>query len=549
MRRRIHYPNDSVYIGPSPASGYHFSVNGTGVSTEDLATVQSELNNSSLDKSDITNLVSQVFGVQSYYYQIRENVIPVGGYGTMGPLGYLKAAPSQIEFGFDYIINSFQNEYNFGFKCSGENNILSSLIDYSEDSHNFFIKTVKEGYDSIDYTDNEDTSIISFSNCQINSYSFAYNVNSLPVARASFVSDNIQVNIDSLTGIQSPYIDKTTNQKSDYYFSIPTGRSFPDETGNDKVSVLRNGDVSIDVYEKLYQGRRIGLLNINDTPSFLGQKIQSATIQSFDCNLNIFRDETPALGSKILKSRSIVSPLYAELSVSAICNDYNTGSFIDSLEENRVYKIDLSVKKPSCYPESREDFVRYYFNDCYLQEKSYSLGIGSNKTVDYKFVAPIYSEDNDNYGMKISGYYNPTKQTLSSTGIQEEIQNTSFTGLASDDFETYSLGYFSTGDVYSSLNDGQGFYRGWNIYKHLSGEQVWFDASEYDVQEIAAETISISRGYDTSLTFLPSQFGMQGNETFSSYSPFSGYGVTGNLVAGTLWTGTWGFLDTPSGSY
>jgi hypothetical protein len=412
MRRRIHYPDDSVYIGPSPASGYHFSVNGSGVSTEDLDTVRTGLNDPSILRTDITNLVSQVFGVQSYYYNINQNIVPVGGYGTMGPLGYLRTSPSQVEFGFDYIINSLQNEYNFGFNCSGENNILSNLIDYSEDSHNFFIKNVKEGYDSIDYTDNEDTSVISFGNCQMSSYSFAYSVNSFPIARASFSSDNIQVNIDSLTGIRSPYIDKITNEKSDNYFSIPTGRSFPSESGNDQVSILRNGDVSIDVYEKLYQGRRIGISDISDTPSFLGQKIRRATIQSFDCSINIPRDDTPALGSKILKNRSIVSPLYAEVSISALCNDYDTGSFIDSLEENRIYKIDFSVKKPTCDPSSRVDFVKYNFNDCYLQQKSYSLNIGSNKTVDYKFVAPIYSEDNDNYGLKISGFYNPRKQNL-----------------------------------------------------------------------------------------------------------------------------------------
>ena len=107
-----------------------------------------------------------------------------------------------------------------------------------------------------------------------------------------------------------------------------------------------------------------------------------------------------------------MSPLYAEVSISALCNDYDTGSFIDSLEENRIYKIDFSVKKPTCDPSSRVDFVKYNFNDCYLQQKSYSLNIWSNKTVDYKFVAPIYSEDNDNYGLKISGFYNPRKQNL-----------------------------------------------------------------------------------------------------------------------------------------
>jgi hypothetical protein len=385
----------------------------------------------------------------------------------------------------------------------------------------------------------------------MSSYSFAYSVNSFPIARASFSSDNIQVNIDSLTGIRSPYIDKITNEKSDNYFSIPTGRSFPSESGSDQVSILRNGDVSIDVYEKLYQGRRIGISDISDTPSFLGQKIRGATIQSFDCSINIARDDTPALGSKILKNRSIVSPLYAEVSISALCNDYDTGSFIDSLEENRIYKIDFSVKKPICDPSSRVDFVKYNFNDCYLQEKSYSLNIGSNKTVDYKFIAPIYSEDNNNYGLKISGYYNPTRQNLSSTGtiIEEETQNLLFEGLAIDNFESYESGYFGTGDNLSTLNDGTGFYRGWNVYKHLSGEQVWFEASEYDVQEIATETISVSRGYDTNLTFIPSQFGIQGDETFSSYSAFSGYGVSGNLTAGTLWTGIWGFLDNPTGSY
>jgi hypothetical protein len=82
MRRRIHYPDDSIYCGPSPASGYHYTLNGIPVSTNDLSVVSGELNVSGIEDSNINNLIKNVYRVQGYYYNIDQGIEPIGGLGS-----------------------------------------------------------------------------------------------------------------------------------------------------------------------------------------------------------------------------------------------------------------------------------------------------------------------------------------------------------------------------------------------------------------------------------------------------------------------------------
>lgn len=548
MRYRIHYPDESIYVGPSPASGHHFSIDGTGVSTDDLATVTGEVGNSSIQSDDITNLVKNVYRTQSYSYNINQNIQPIGSYGMMGTVGYLRNSVSDINFGFDYLINNFQNEYNFGLTVNSDKSILSDIFTSGKDGLNFFIKTTPEGQESLHDISNTNADTIGFGNCFLNSYSFEYEVNSLPLASVSFSCDNL-IYVNTITGIQNPAIDPETDTRYNNFLSLPSGKLY-EYTGSDyQVSVVRNGDLTLSFQESEYQGKRLSNQDPSGSYSFLGQKIQDATIQSFSVSMDLNRDRVSQLGSKISKNRSIIPPVYANISVSAICNEYNTGDYLDSLEENRIYKIELSSKMPSCNPNSRNTLLKYLFNNCYLNNKSYSLSIGTNKNVNLNFIAPVYDASNPYYGFRLSGAFVPHTDNPLSSRESEEIQDTGFNSLAADTFNYYETGYYQTGLLNPTLNEGTGFFKGWSILKHLSGEQVWFDAEDYDVQSIPTNTLSIQRSYNDSISILPVPYGISGDETFDSYSALSGFDITGQLSAGDFWTGTWSFLDNPTGSY
>lgn len=406
MRYRIHYPDDSIYCGPSPASGYHYSLNGIPVSTNDLSVISGELNVSGIEDSNINNLVKNIYRVQGYYYNIQQGVEPIGGYGTMGPLGYTRSAPTNIEFGFDYLINNFQNEYEFGLSIDTGKSVISDIFRKEKDGLNFFVKTTQEGQESLYDMSNTNADVVSFGNCFLNSYSFNYEVNSIPSASAIFSCDNITFT-NSITGIRNPAIDPDMDTRYEGFLGIPTGQLY-ETTGSDyQVSVVRHGDLTLSFEEKKYQGKRLGIEDPSDSYSFLGQKIQDAAIQSFSVSLELNRDSVVQLGSKIVKNRDVIPPVYASVDISAICNSYNTGDYLDSLEENRIYDLSLTARKPSCDPSSRTGLLNYNFSQAILSKKDYTLNIGTNKIVNYSFQVPIFDDSRIQKGVSFSGLHNP----------------------------------------------------------------------------------------------------------------------------------------------
>lgn len=471
MRYRIHYPDDSIYVGPSPASGYHFSLNGILVSTNDLSVISGELGVSGIEDSNVNNLVKNIYRAQSYYYNISQNIQPVGSYGTTGPLGYLRSSSSDIEFGFDYYINNFQNEYEFGLSINSDKSILSDIMSKTSDGVNFFIKTVQEGQESLHDMSNQDAGVLGFGNCFLQGYSFNYEVNSIPSASASFVCDNI-IYTNSITGIRNPAIDPLTDTRYEGYLGIPTGKLY-ETTGSDyQISVVRNGDLTINIEEKKLQGLRLSDYNPSDSYSFLGQKIQDSAIQSFNVSLNLNRENVQRIGSKIPKSRDIVPPSYAEVTISSLCNSYNTGDYLDSLEENRIYDLSLSVKKPSCVPTGRETIMRYDFSQSYLSKKDYSLSLGANKLVNCTFVAPLFDDSRSYKGVSFSGIHEEDFSVNNYTYLQGIAWNSQSSRYEVADFDNVAVssgleGYIVTSsDFFSASTSSNG--TGWETLTGIS---------------------------------------------------------------------------------
>lgn len=504
MRHRVHYPDESIYVGPSPASGYHYSLNGIPVSTSDLSVVSGELNVSGIEDSNINNLVKNVYRVQSYYYNIDQNIQPIGSYGTMGPLGYLRTSPYNIEFGFDYLINNFQNEYEFGLSISTGKNIISEILSKEKDGLNFFVKTVQEGQESLHDMSNVDVDVVSFGNCFLNSYSFNYEVNSIPTANVSFSCDNL-VFSNSITGIRNPAINPDTDTRYEGFVGIPSGKLY-ETTGSDyQVSVVRNGDLSLSFEEKPYQGRRLGYADSSDTYSFLGQKIQDAKIQSFNVSVDINRTETLQLGSKIRKNRDVVPPVFATINISAICNEYNTGDYLDSLEENRIYDLSLTAKKPSCSATNRTGLLNYNFSQSVLTRKDYSLNISTNKIVNYTFEAPIFDDSRPSKGVSFSGLYNKDFDVNDVEYLQLISWNSQTNRYEILDSENLAISsglssYVTGSDFYNAYTSSDG--TGWQTLTGINADATnIYNNSMYDIEirkntgNMTSKTLSVGEVY------------------------------------------------------
>ena len=107
-KNRVIYNSQAVYIGPSPASGYHF-INAAG-----------QLNNETNFAVDNYNLIKRINGITNFDYNIT---LPREEFKQ---LGKSKIADNTIinnptvEVNFEYYLNGVTNEARMGFNVNHE---------------------------------------------------------------------------------------------------------------------------------------------------------------------------------------------------------------------------------------------------------------------------------------------------------------------------------------------------------------------------------------------------------------------------------------------
>ena len=153
-RNQIIYNIQDVFIGPSPASGYHFINYSGGLNNnhEDLPHVtyipfQYKSPNPALihafipkDKNENTfprnhNLLKRLDRIQNFNYEISSNRTNVNQIGKAASVDRIHLTKPEINLNFSYVLASLKNEMRMGF------NVNYPRLDYPVTGDKYFFRT------------------------------------------------------------------------------------------------------------------------------------------------------------------------------------------------------------------------------------------------------------------------------------------------------------------------------------------------------------------------------------------------------------------------
>lgn len=442
-RNRIISQSEALYVGPSPATGYHFTLlTGSGnngvvsnlpfgipvnygysgsaaageihlkgragtLITESLSGFVAAGGNEPLSGVQILNKIKQLHRVQGISYDWSIPRSDINQFGQLARIDSIVTSTPTVNLSFSYLLANAANEEALGFVTNGTSSALTNILNNNEEEKNFFVKTVAEGIDSIGGgIDDNNTDIIGIGNGFITSYSSEASVGSFPTVNVSVEALNFAY-FTGASGNHIPAINpangaRVTAAVNDYNsfvkFDLPEAVENASGilTGVADISVLRPGDITM-TFKKA---------GSQDAYDALGAKIEASTakLQSYNLSMSLSRSPIEKLGSRFAFTREIDFPAPVTLSVDAIMDDIRTGSLNDMIDCDTHYDVEITIKDPStCGGNNQIDVIKYILKDMTLDSQSYSSSIGSNKTVTLDFSTQVQGPNQTGVGVFISG--------------------------------------------------------------------------------------------------------------------------------------------------
>jgi hypothetical protein len=384
-RNRVIYQTESLYAGPSPATGYH-AVSGAGV----------KVNPRNLGATSATGLVREIKRVQGVNYSFNIPRTDVNQFGELAAIDRIILEQPTVSLDFNYILNGLSNERSIGLLVAtpGSGSLVSAItniLNKSDDERNFFIKTVTEGNDvagSSDIAPNSVTeSVIGIGNAFISAYSTEASVGNFPTVSVTYEALNMTVDAFS-TGQNVPAVNSNDGTIiNGVYYTLPTGKQSIDGTAINttdySISALRPGDVTLN----------LGTSELG--PDFADMKVQNYTL-SFD----LTRQPLQKLGSKYAFSREIQFPVSVSLSVTADLGTSVTGNMANVINANSTYNPSIAIKAPG---QATKNAAYYEVRGAKLDSVDFSSSIGPNKSATMKFSAQLGGPQATGVGLFMSG--------------------------------------------------------------------------------------------------------------------------------------------------
>lgn len=360
-RNRIIYQSEAIYVGPSPATGDHFSSGNSG-----------------------TNLVQQLHRIQSTNHSWSLTRQDVNQEGQLAAIDRIILETPSVTFDFDYLLTSAINEDRLGLFPSGSVSAISGILNKTEDEKNYLIKLAPEGSDAINYTPNN-SDVWGIGNGFLSSYSSTAQVGGLPTVSVSVEALNVRYYKGQSTGLSLPAVNPEDGSNiADKVFSLPLGVS----GAAGQVSALRPGDITVDL-------NNAGLgIDVNDV------KIQSYTL-SFD----LTREPLQKLGSRFAFSREIQFPVTVSASFEANVGDLNSGNLSDFICNDPTYDLTITLNEPTCTGGTSDTAIKYELKGAKLDSQDFGGGSvgGENRSVTMNFSAQLGSAEDLTRGLFVSG--------------------------------------------------------------------------------------------------------------------------------------------------
>jgi len=358
-RIRTIYNTEALFVGPTPATGAHFSLGNSG-----------------------TNLLKQIDRVQTANHNFNLSRQDVNEFGVLAAIDRVILDAPTVTLDFSYLIRNALNEKNLGLVVDGSASAISGYLNGATDSKNYFILEVPEGNDAVNGDSiSANNGVHGIGNGFVSSFSWEAQVGQFPRAAVQVQAFNYKVDIGS-SGNNIPAIDTSNGLLvTGYTYAIPA------TTTGVGVSVLRPGDIS---------------LNISGV---LGYSISDLKIQSFNLQVQLNRQPIQKLGSRFPFARPIQFPINATLQVDAQVGDLSAADLADVLCNDQSYNLSVTLALPSCSGNGATA-VQYSLLGAKLDSQNSSASIGPNNAVQLSWLAPIGGPNDSVHNLYISGILN-----------------------------------------------------------------------------------------------------------------------------------------------
>lgn len=414
----IDYNSFGLFLGPSPATGYHF-IDSNGLLRDDYAS------------NGNTNLLFHVPNIQSI--EFSKNNLNVGSQnlGSHGLVDSFEYSMPQFSLNFSYIDYGADGEYLMGFNVNrghptenetpyyGHNNdfyLLEGFDSFSlqkknlmkwpldhNDERNIFVGFVSDEDDGQDFlSDGVKKGVLCFGDCHINNYSFNASVNSFPIIGVSYECDN-SVIYDSgsviLTGLISPALNKKTATQSTSRFNLPIVDA-ADESFEHK-KVFRPQDIKLSIYELNKESNINAFTGIGSRDNNPQLIFEGFPVQNFNISIPLPRRPLQSLTHKLPIVKKLENPIEADINLTLLTSDFEAENSRNKFFNNKQYDFNVSIFNPDCEIDN-ELMKCYIIKGANLISQSNSSDIGSKSTTTLSYKVEI-SKNNPNRGVFFSG--------------------------------------------------------------------------------------------------------------------------------------------------
>ena len=377
-RNRVIYQSEAVYVGPSPASGFHFGTLGT-------------FGGSSNDLHNSNNLVKQLQRVQTANYSFNVERTDVNQFGQLAAIDRIILTNPTVSLDLSYINANLANEKLLGFNVVSGNtdSTVQSIVDFmggSGDERNYFIRTVSEGSDAVNFASSASgtvNGVIGIGNGRVTSFSTEGSVGNFPTTTINVEGYNMKFD-KGTSGNFVPAINLVNGNTLSNFYTLPTANQNVGIGLGNAISALRPGDITVSI------------------PSITGADTATMNVQSYTLSLDIGRTPIEKLGNRFAFTRPIDFPLTVSLSVDAQVTDLVAGNFAGLLVEDSTYSPSITIKSPT---DSNLTMAKYTLKGAKLDSEEFSSDIGSNKTVTLNFSAQVGGPQDSTNGLFMNGQF------------------------------------------------------------------------------------------------------------------------------------------------
>jgi len=364
------------------------------------------------------NKHEQLERIQSANYNFTINRQDINQFGQAARIDSIVMDAPTVGLDFSYYLTDGFNERALGFhvetgSAAEVGQFASGHMTYGI-GKNLYISTVGEGADMKNSEGTALSSVIGLGNAFLSDYTLDLSVGSIPTVSVSMecaninstASDNLGSGVGGAgyTGIFTPAVDISNGTVLKESGNYPTEQTSGAESrtailpefneGESDIIALRPGDIEIDI-TGISGSTMSNITGVDDEDTI---HIQSASL-----SVPLSRSPLQRLGTRFAYARPIDFPVNATLSVSAICSDVVARNLADTLDGAGATN-DLVLKlKSTASDGTQTDRMIYRLKGCKLDSESFSLSVGSNKSVDLAFSTQIGGVGDTANGVFVSG--------------------------------------------------------------------------------------------------------------------------------------------------